>query len=99
MTDRIDPNHDIVPTLRMFDGVMMNKAADEIERLRLQVAALSRTDTQPVAYEFLHPNGHAIVDYSEHTHVGHLTAEKGYAKLPLVYASTASAKEARDGQQ
>ena len=30
----IDPNHDIVPTLRMFDGLMMNKAADEIERLR-----------------------------------------------------------------
>lgn len=31
---KIDPNHDIVPTLRMFDGLMMNKAADEIERLR-----------------------------------------------------------------
>lgn len=30
----IDPNHDIVPTLRMFDGLMMNKAADEIDRLR-----------------------------------------------------------------
>ena len=29
-----DPNHDIVPTLRMFDGLMMNKAADEIEHLR-----------------------------------------------------------------
>jgi hypothetical protein len=26
--------HDIVPTLRMFDGLLMNKAADEIERLR-----------------------------------------------------------------
>lgn len=30
----VDPNHDIVPTLRMFDGLMMDKAADEIERLR-----------------------------------------------------------------
>lgn len=39
-----------------------------------------------VAYEFLHPNGHAIVDYSEHTHVGHLTADKGYVAHPLVYA-------------
>jgi len=31
---KIDPNHDVVPSLRMFDGLMMNKAADEIERLR-----------------------------------------------------------------
>jgi hypothetical protein len=30
----IDPNHDIVPTLKMFDGLMMSKAAEEIERLR-----------------------------------------------------------------
>ncbi|MFM0058566.1 hypothetical protein PQR64_23370 [Paraburkholderia phytofirmans] len=30
----MDSNHDIVPTLRMFDGLMMSKAADEIERLR-----------------------------------------------------------------
>ena len=34
----IDSNHDIVPTLRMFDGVMMNQAADEIERLRGEVS-------------------------------------------------------------
>jgi len=26
--------HDIVPTLRMFDGLIMGQAADEIERLR-----------------------------------------------------------------
>jgi hypothetical protein len=37
----MDPNFDIVPTLRMFDGLMMNKAADEIDRLRLEVARLS----------------------------------------------------------
>lgn len=37
-----DPNHDIVPTLRMFDGVMMGKAADEIESLRVQVAELKK---------------------------------------------------------
>ena len=30
----MDSNHDIVPTLRMFDGLMMGQAADEIERLR-----------------------------------------------------------------
>ncbi|MCL4631575.1 hypothetical protein [Burkholderia sp.] len=35
-----DPNHDIVPTLRMFDGVMTGLAADEIERLRERVAEL-----------------------------------------------------------
>jgi hypothetical protein len=33
-----DPNHDIVPTLRQFDGLLMGKAADEIERLRTLVA-------------------------------------------------------------
>lgn len=33
----MDSNHDIVPTLRMFNGVMMDKAADEIERLRAQL--------------------------------------------------------------
>lgn len=48
-------------------------------------AAAGRT---PVAYEFVHSNGHAIVDYIEHTHVGHLSAEKGYAKTPLVAAGS-----------
>ena len=32
-----DQNQDIVPTLRMFDGLMMKQAADEIERLRAQL--------------------------------------------------------------
>jgi hypothetical protein len=30
----MDSNHDIVPTLRMFNGAMMDRAADEIEQLR-----------------------------------------------------------------
>lgn len=30
----MDSNHDIVPTLRMFNGLIMGQAADEIERLR-----------------------------------------------------------------
>jgi hypothetical protein len=42
----MDPNFDIVPTLRMFDGLMMNKAADEIESLRLEVARLSANVAQ-----------------------------------------------------
>ncbi|MFM0503896.1 hypothetical protein [Paraburkholderia caffeinilytica] len=42
----MDSNHDIVPTLRMFDGLMMNKAADEIERLR---ALLNEKTTIPSA--------------------------------------------------
>ena len=37
----------------------------------------------PTAFEFWHSNGHAIVDYTGLTHVGHLTAEKGYTKTPL----------------
>lgn len=41
-----------------------------------------------IAAEFWHrTNGHAIVDYSEHTYVGHLTEEKGYERRPLVYRS------------
>ena len=40
-----DKNDDIVPTLRMFDGLMMNKAADEIERLR--AAAITPNATLP----------------------------------------------------
>jgi len=36
----IDHNHDIVPTLRMFGGLMMGIAADEIEILRANLAKL-----------------------------------------------------------
>lgn len=36
----MDSNRDIVPTLRMFDGLMMGQAADEIERLRKTEAEL-----------------------------------------------------------
>ncbi|WP_440111826.1 Gp49 family protein [Acidovorax sp. BL-A-41-H1] len=44
---------------------------------------------RPVAYEFYNPDtGHAIVDYSEHTYVGHLSRAKGYVPLPLVKQST-----------
>ena len=43
-------------------------------------------EQRPVAYEFYNPaTGHAIVDYSEHTHVGHLSADKGYIANPLVH--------------
>lgn len=39
-----------------------------------------------IAAEFWHrTNGHAIVDYSEQTHVGHLSEEKGYDRRPLVH--------------
>lgn len=37
---KVDPNHDIVPTLRLFDGLMTNRAADEIEALRTRMAEL-----------------------------------------------------------
>jgi hypothetical protein len=38
----MDSNHDIVPTLRMFDGLIMGQAADEIERLRQQRELVDR---------------------------------------------------------
>lgn len=41
----MDPNHDIVPTLRMFDGLIMGQAADEIERLRRRIVALEATSS------------------------------------------------------
>lgn len=45
-----------------------------------------------VAAEFWHRvNGHAVVDYSEQTHVGHLTQEKGYERRPLVHRPEPSA--------
>ena len=38
-----------------------------------------------IAAEFYNSaTGHAVVDYSEHTHVGHLSAENGYERFPLV---------------
>ncbi len=39
-----------------------------------------------IASEFWNrENGHAIVDYSEQTYVGPLTADKGYERRPLVH--------------
>lgn len=43
----METNHDIVPTLRMFDGLMMHKAADEIEALRKLVDELRDNLTTP----------------------------------------------------
>jgi len=43
----------------------------------------------PVAFEFYNPRtGHAIVDYVEHTHAGHLSRENGYVPLALVKKSS-----------
>ena len=42
----------------------------------------------PTAFEFYNPDtGHAIVDYTEYTHVGCLSRENGYVPLPLVKKS------------
>jgi len=49
-----------------------------------------KTQQNVVAYEFFNEaTGHAIVDYSESTHVGQLTAKNGYTARPLVYADEA----------
>lgn len=44
---------------------------------------------EAVAFEMYNPTtGHAIVDYSRQTYVGHLTAEMGYEARPLGYIDT-----------
>ncbi|WP_181163920.1 hypothetical protein [Burkholderia gladioli] len=43
----MDSNHDIVQTLRLFDGVMTGIAADEIEALRKRVAELEAAAVSP----------------------------------------------------
>ena len=53
----------------------------------------------PVAYEFYNAaTGHAIVDYTRWTHVGHLTDTAGYEARPLVYASDPKALTLTDEQ-
>ncbi len=42
----VDPNHDLVPTLRMFGGAMTERAADAIEQLRAQVTTLRKQAAQ-----------------------------------------------------
>lgn len=45
-----------------------------------------------IAAEFWNrTTGHAIVNYSEHTHFGHFTNEKGYERRPLVYRPDSTA--------
>ena len=51
-----------------------------------------------VAFEFYNrATGHAIVDYSVNTHVGKLSADKGYEARPLVYAD--KREEVTDGSK
>lgn len=51
-----------------------------------------------VAFEFYNrATGHAIVDYSVNTHVGNLSAAKGYEARPLVYAD--KREEVTDGSK
>ena len=48
------------------------------------------TKPNAVAYEFFNEKtGHAIVDYTENTYAGQLTARNGYTARPLVYADEA----------
>ena len=54
---KIDPNHDIVPTLRMMGGLLFDKAADEIDLLREAYRAAVR----PTNKECL-THGHAHHD-------------------------------------
>jgi hypothetical protein len=57
-------------------------------------SANETADERAVAYELYNKaTGHAIVDYSRRTYVGHLTEEAGYEARPLVYARAASPNE------
>ena len=54
-------------------------------RQALKAEQQAEQQAEPVAFEFYNPaTGHAIVDYSEHTHLGHLSRELGYIARPLV---------------
>lgn len=50
----MDSNHDIVQTLRLFDGVMTGLAADEIEALRKRVAELEAAAVSPATATYPH---------------------------------------------
>ena len=57
---------------------------NELIQLGIIAAMKNSFNDTPIAYEFYNPDtGHAIVDYDEYTHVGHLTTDKGYLKYPL----------------
>ena len=63
----IDPNNDIVPTLRMFDGLMMNIAADEIEMLRARVKDLearAAAHAQPIGEDDLTDEQHNALKWA-----------------------------------
>lgn len=66
-----------------FDGIKSAPVAGEAQRA--------------VAYEMYNTKtGHAIVDYSRHTYVGHLSEEAGYEARPLVYAAPQASEAVRD---
>lgn len=70
--------------------------ADDAKHRMLRAAREHGMDLEgsPVAYEFYNPQtGHAIVDYTRWTYVGHLTEEAGYAARPLVYANAEQPSE------
>lgn len=63
------------------------KAIDEYARAAI-LADRERQAGEAVAFEFYNPaTGHAIVDYSQQTHVGPLTKEMGYEARPLGYVT------------
>lgn len=70
-----------------FDAISAIAAAPEAPAQAAPSAGeVERDDV--VAFEFYNrATGHAIVDYSVNTHVGNLTADKGYEARPLVYAA------------
>lgn len=53
----MDPNHDIVPTLRMVGGLMTDAAADEILRLRARADAVDAYLRRARALYFQHRGG------------------------------------------
>jgi hypothetical protein len=78
--ERILQNHSKAPRVTL-DDLRKNIVGEHYFTAADGAAGAGRV----VAREFYHENGHAIVDYSEHTCVGPLTKEKGYTPHPLVY--------------
>lgn len=53
----MDPNHDIVPTLRMFGGLMTDAAAEEILKLRARADAVDAYLRKARSLYFQHTGG------------------------------------------
>lgn len=93
--------HGVILTVDQATELLRDALGVEVEVKTPAQAAQSAGEVERgdvVAFEFYNrATGHAIVDYSVNTHVGNLSADKGYEARPLVYAS--KREEITDGSK